>query len=157
MQRREGYYRSCIERRRQIYPWALALVVMLAGCSRQARVRVGQDVRFGPYTLRVTSVEAYTREHQGVPFEVEIRVRCEGGNQFERRDFTDDLSKGAKIYFSTAQGWRERGWLLARGYDYRDFLIQVNPPPQSTGMMLEIGNPNPGAEEPDKLVIDLGR
>ena len=158
MWRRERCWRSCGELTPRVsLSAALAAVVLLSGCSHQARARVGQDLQLGPYVLRVTSVEAYTRAHQGVPFEVEMRVRCDGGNRFERMDFAEKLSRTGRIRFSTAQGWRERGWLLARGDDFHDFVIHANPPLQSKGMMLEIGNPYAKAREPDLILVDLGR
>jgi hypothetical protein len=158
MLRRERCWRSCGElTRKASLSAALAASVLLSGCSHEARARVGQDLPFGPYVLRVTSVEAYTRAHQGVPFEVEMRVRCEGGNRFEPMDFAEKLSRTERIHFSTAQGWRERGWLLARGDDFHDFVIHASPLVQSTGMMLEIGNPYAKVREPNSILVDLGR
>jgi hypothetical protein len=134
------------------------VAVLLSGCgSQELRVRKGEDIRMGPYTLRVTSADSYSRAHQGVPWEVEIKIECKGGNRFERIDFTEALSRRGKVHFSNGEGWRERSWLLARGDDRSDFVIHANPPTDSTGMVLEISNPYGGGGNPDRILVDLGR
>jgi hypothetical protein len=152
--------RDCVEssnRRRAALAALLALTALSWGCSQEKSARLGEQLRMGPFTLRVTSVDAYTRGHQGVPFEVEVRVTCDGGNRFERMDFADTLSKKEKIYFSTSGGWRDRAWMLARGDDNRDFVLHANPPLDSKGFVLDIGNPYAKWDEPGRILVDLGR
>ena len=151
MWKRAGNWPNCAE-----LCVVVGALLVAAGCSRESRVRVGDEIHMGAYTLRITSAEGYSREHQGVPYEVAIRVECKGGNRFERADFAEGLSRAARIHFATAQKWRERAWLLRRGGDADEFLIQVNPPPNSTGMTLEFRNPWPRGGEPDRIVVDLG-
>ncbi len=135
----------------------LMLVVLLAeGCGKKGHSRVGDDLRMGPFTLRVASVTASQRS-QTVPFVVEIWLRCDGGNRFERLDFGRKLSRERKVLFSTAQGWSERAWLNERGEDFREFVIQVSPPPKSTGLTLEIANPYANRGDLEEFRVDLGR
>ena len=130
--------------------------LLLAGCSREVRVRVGDEIRMGAFTLRVTSVDSYSREHQGVPWEVVIEVECSGGNRFERLDFAETLSRRGRIHFSTAERFHERAWLIRKSDDAAEFDIHLNPPQASKGMTLEFSNPRPKFGEPDRFVVDLG-
>jgi hypothetical protein len=130
--------------------------LLFTGCAREARVRIGDDIRMGAFTLRVTSVDSYSREHQGVPWEVAIALECSGGNRFERLDFTEALSRRGRIHFSTAENFRERAWLIKKGDDVTEFYIHVNPPQKSTGMTLEFSNAWPKSGEPRRIVVDLG-
>jgi len=132
-------------------------VMLLAGCSQDVPTHMGEDMRTGPYTLRVVSVDGYSRAHQGVPYEVTIRVECDGGNRFERMDFTEALSRRRRILFTTAQGYREHGWMLAKGDDFHEFTIYVYPAAESSGMKLAFQMSAPGAFTRRRFVVDLAR
>ncbi|GEM_PF-4572378 len=135
--------------------WTLALALAgLCACSRTQRVKAGQEFQMGQFKARVEGVSVYTRAHQGVPLEVEILLRCDGGNRFDRMDFGEAVSRKGKLTFKTSGGWSDRVWLLRRGDDARQFAIQANPPLGSKGYVLTIGNPY---GKPDKYEVDLGR
>ena len=137
--------------------WACLIAILFAGCTRERRIRIGQDIRMDPFTLRVTSVEGYSRAHQGIPWEVEIRLDCSGGNRFERMDFAEALSRKGGVRFATAEGWHDRAWLLRRGDDMREFFIHVNPPEKSSGMTLALRDPRQSAAGRDRILVDLGK
>lgn len=132
----------------------LALLVLLAGCSGPPqRVALQQDMQMGPFTLQATSIEAYSRSHQGVPWEVAVSFSLSGGNRFDRADFADRVSRRGPITFLTSDGWRDRTWLLTRSEDCTTLVMHANPPLGSHGYTVEIGNPY---GEPSKFVLDLG-
>jgi hypothetical protein len=158
MRKRNRYSRDCIERI-VLLGAAVLVLAALSSCTEKKEARVGmrEDFRMGPFTLRAVSVEAYTRTHQGVPFEVEVRLRCTGGNRFDRLDFGDTVTFKSRAYFRTSAGWRDRVAVLSRGDRAEDFAVYGNPPPGSSGFVLEIGNPYAKAGDPDRFLIDLGR
>jgi hypothetical protein len=131
-----------------------ALLALLAGCSGpQPHVALQQDMRMGPFTLQATSANAYSRSHQGVPWEVAVSFSLSGGNRFDRAAFADQVSRRGPILFQTSDGWRDRSWLLTRGEDCSTLVMHANPPLGSHGYTVEIGNPY---GKPSKFVLDLG-
>lgn len=133
---------------------AALMLLAIAGCSEPEHVAMQQDMHLGKFTLRAVSVSEYSRAHQGVPWEVEVIFSLDGGNRFDRSDFTNDVSRHGGVYFRTSAGWRDRVWLLQRGDDIRFVVVQANPPPDSHGYTIEIGNPY---GEPSEFLLDLGR
>jgi hypothetical protein len=125
-----------------------------AGCAKPERVQVGQVMRMGQFVLRADSVRVYSREHQGVPLEVEVLFTLGGGTRFDRLDFTEAVSRKGQVYLSTSAGWRDRCWLSGIGEDQREARLTANPPRGSGGYTLEIGNPY---GEPKRFVLDLGK
>jgi hypothetical protein len=132
----------------------LLLLALSAGCSRPQQVALREEMRLGQFRLRVVSVEVYTRDHQGVPLEVEVQFSLNGGNRFDRADFAENVSRHGRLYFRTAAGWRQRVWMLSRGDNFGTLVLHANPPRNSRGYVLEIGNPY---GSPSKFVVDLGR
>ncbi len=132
----------------------LLLLLAVAACTKpQPVVAMEQDMHLGRFTLRAVSVNAYSRAHQGVPWEVEVRFSLSGGNRFDRADFANEVSR-AGVYFRTAAGWHDRTWLLRRGDAVDTLVLQANPPPSSGGYSVEIRNPY---GEPSGFLIDLGK
>jgi hypothetical protein len=133
----------------------LALLLLVAGCAEPPkRVGVQQDMAMGPFILRAEEVRAYSRAHQGVPWQVEVAFTLSGGNRFDRSDFAERVSRGGKLRFQTSDGWRDRAWLLRRGDEAQVFYIQTTPPLGSHGYTLEIGNPY---GHPSAYLLDLGQ
>ncbi|MFC3071117.1 hypothetical protein [Phenylobacterium soli] len=132
----------------------LAAVLALACCAPQPTPAVmGEDMAMGPFTLRAVSAASYSRAHQGVPWEVEVRFTVAGGNRFERDDFANAVNrKGLRVH--DAAGWSERGWLLWRNDERTLFAVQVNPPAEGHGYVAEIHNPY---GKPAVYRVDLGR
>ena len=126
MLRRGVWRRSCAE---ALLIWAL----VLPGCGRVTEARLQQDMRMGQFTLRASAVNVYSRSHQGVPLEVEVLFVLEGGNRFERQDFTETVSRNGRVIFTTAQGWRDRCWFMGEGEDKRILRMTANPPLGSDG------------------------
>lgn len=110
-------------------------------------------MRLGAFTLRATSVDVYSRAHQGVPLEVEVLFRLAGGNRFDRADFAETLSRRG-LRFRSREGWQDRVWLLGRDDTFQTLVLHANPPAGSHGYTLEIGNPY---GEPRLYLLDLGR
>lgn len=134
---------------------ALASVLALAACQGPppTPVALGDPMPMGPFTLRAVSIDSYSRAHQGVPWEIEVRFTLEGGNRFERDDFANAVThKGLTI--RDAAGWSERGWLLWRNDERTLFAVQVNPPQEGHGYTARIANPY---GKPAAYVVDLGR
>lgn len=133
---------------------ALAALAGLLACAGEVRpAAVQQDMAMGPFTLRAVSVEAYSRAHQGVPWEVQVMFTLTGGNRFDRAEFAETVSRRG-ISFQTSDRWHDRGWLLARGDDRTVFALQVNPPLGSHGYTVQIPNPY---GKPAAYLLDLGR
>lgn len=133
---------------------ALAGLLALAACAQPAQpVAMDQDMKMGPFTLRAVEARAYSRAHQGVPWEVEVVFTLDGGNRFEREDFLETVSRRSKVYLTTAGGKPERVWLLAHSEDRRSVYLQGNPPLGSKGYAVEIGNPY---GKPAAYRLDLG-
>jgi len=132
---------------------ALALAAGAAwGCATPERVQIGQVMRMGQFVLRADSVRVYSREHQGVPLEVEVLFTLGGGTRFDRLDFTEAVSRKGRVYLTTSAGWRDRCWLSGIGEDQREARLTANPPRGSSGYTLGIGNPY---GEPKRFVLDL--
>ena len=132
----------------------LAGLLPLAACQPPppTPVAVGDPMPMGPFVLRAVSVDSYSRAHQGVPWEVEVRFTVEGGNRFERDDFANAVThKGLVI--KDAAGWRERGWLLWRNDERTLFAVQVHPPQEGHGYTARVANPY---DKPAAYVVDLG-
>lgn len=135
---------------------ALALIglLALAACMEPAQpVAMQQDMVMGPFTLRAVQARAYSRAHQGVPWEVEVVFTLEGGNRFEREDFIDTVSRRSKVYFTSDSGRAERTWLLPHSEDRRLVDLHAYPPLGSKGYAVEIGNPY---GKPRAYRLDLG-
>jgi hypothetical protein len=128
--------------------------VAVAGCAKPERVEIGQVMRMGQFVLRADSVRVYSREHQGVPLEVEVLFTLGGGNRFDRLEFTETVSRKGRAYLTTSSGWREPCWLSGIGEDQRAARLTGNPPRGSSGYTLEIGNPY---GEPKRFILDLGK
>jgi len=135
---------------------SLVLALLLAASCAEPPRRVGlqQDMPMGPFTLRAEEVKAFSRAHQGVPWQVEVAFSLTGGNRFDRADFAERVSRSGKLKFRTSDGWRDRGWLLRRGDEAQVFYVQTNPPLGSHGYTLEIGNPY---GHPSAYLLDLGQ
>jgi hypothetical protein len=140
-------------RRRCAEAWLL-LALAAGGCARPERVQLGQVMRMGQFVLRADSARVYSREHQGVPLEVEVLFTLGGGNRFDRLDFTETVSSRGRVYIITSAGWRERCWLSGIGEDQREARLTANPPRGSSGYALEIGNPY---GQPKRFILDLGK
>lgn len=142
-------WRRCAE------AWLLALACVAAGaCEKPERVEIGQVMRMGQFVLRADSVEVYSRQHQGVPLEVQVHFTIGGGNRFDRLDFAETLSRKGGIHISASTGWRDRCWLLGEGDDQRNAYVQGNPPLGSSGFTLDIRNPY---GEPRRFILNLGK
>jgi len=126
------------------FPRGFALLVLLvvAACADGGPkpVAMQQDMPMGPFTLRAVSAEAYSRAHQGVPWQVDVVFEVSGGNRFDRVDLANRVSR-AGVVFRTAEGWHERTWLLWRGEEVESFGLQANPPLGSRGYTVDIPNP----------------
>lgn len=128
-------------------PKALILAGVLVGVLAQAACQapatpaaLGDAMPMGPFVLKAVSAEAYSRAHQGVPWEVEVMFTVDGGNRFERDDFANAVNhKGVVI--EDASGWSERGWLLWRNDERGLFAVQVTPPKEGHAYTLRIANP----------------
>lgn len=132
----------------------LLLALVTAGCERPEPVQMGQVMRMGQFVLRADAVRVYSREHQGVPLEVEVFFTLGGGNRFERLDFAEAVSRRSGVYLTTSAGWRRRCWLFGVGDDQRKLRLTGTPPRDSRGYALDIGNPY---GKPRRFVLDLGR
>lgn len=132
----------------------LMAFMALCSCTKETRLHRGDRISFGSFELTVTSFDSYSREHQGVPWEVEIRLDCKGGNRFERIDFAESLSRRGRIYFYNAEGWRERVWLFRKGDDAQEFYIRANPPKDSRQMYLEFRQFTGGGQV-EKTIVDI--
>lgn len=134
---------------------ALLLAAAAGACiAPPTKVAVGQDMPMGGFVLRAESVRAYSRAHQGVPWEVEVRFTVTGGNKFERDDFAEAVNRRGKVIVRAANGWHDRGWLLYRDEARTRYAMQVNPPLGSQGYTVEIGNPY---GKPVRYLLDLGQ
>lgn len=122
-------------------PLILAALLALAACQAPPTpVALGDPMPMGPFVLKAVSAEAYSRAHQGVPWEVQVMFTLEGGNRFERDDFANAVNhKG--IVVRDAAGWSERGWLLWRNQERDLFAVQANPPKEGHAYTLRIANP----------------
>jgi hypothetical protein len=133
----------------------LAIAALAAGaCATPERVEIGQVMRMGQFVLRADSVEVYSRQHQGVPLEVQVHFTIGGGNRFDRLDFAETLSRKGGIFITASSGWRDRCWLLGEGDDQRNAYVQSSPPLGSSGFTMDIRNPY---GEPKRFVLDLGK
>ncbi len=148
-----------ISRRRCAEARALSAALIIAAlgaaaCAKPEHVQMGQVMRMGQFVLRADSARVYSREHQGVPLEVEVLFTVGGGNRFDRADFTEFVSRKGLVYLATSAGWRDRCWLASAGEDRREARLTGNPPRGSSGYTLEIGNPY---GEPTRFILDLGK
>ena len=134
-----------------------ALVGVLAGvwsCAKPERARMGETIEMGRFRVRVESIEVEDRRHQGVPVEVRVRLRCDGGNRFERMDFADLLSRKGKVYLRAEDGWSERLYFTSTGEDARSMVMAAYPKQDRRGYVLSIGNPY---GQPARVEVELRR
>jgi hypothetical protein len=125
-----------------------------AACAKPEPVQMGQVMRMGQFVLRADSVDVYSRAHQGVPLEVKVFFTVGGGNRFDRLEFAETVSRKGRVFLVTSAGWRNRCWLSGIGEDQRRAYVVGNPPLDSRGYSLEIGNPY---DEPKRFILDLGK
>ena len=143
-------WRGCAETGLVLVCAGLAIVA----CAKPERVQMGQVMRMGQFVLRADSVRVYSREHQGVPLEVEVLFTLGGGHRFDRLEFTETVSRKGRVYLTTSSGWREPCWLSGIGEDQRAARLTGNPPQDGSGYTLDIGNPY---GEPERFILDLGK
>ena len=143
-------------RRRCVEAWLIVGLAAsaAAACAKPERVQIGQVMRMGQFVLRADAVDVYSRAQQGVPLEVKVLFTVGGGNRFDRLEFAETVSRKGRVFLVTTAGWRDRCWLSGIGEDQRSAYVVGNPPLDSRGYSLEIGNPY---GEPRRFVLDLGR
>lgn len=130
-----------------------AALAAIVSCGETRRARTGETIEMGQFRLRVASIEVEDRRHQGVAVEVRVRLTVDGGNRFERMDFSDRLN-AARMYLETGDGWRQRVYAIMSGEDARGILLSAYPGTDRRGYVLSLGNPG---GRPSRVEVDLGR